>query len=327
MKIFDFSLQGNYIDLIILVVLFYFMSEAFKYGFWIILADFFGFLFSLIFSLWGYMYVSQFLRSNFSLSHSLSNALGFLVTASLLESIIGFFLTKVVRKIPYKFFKKPWDNFAAVFPSLGQGLVLVSFILTLFVGFPVSPKIKSDIFSSKIGGKLVKETAGIESRLKDIFGGLIEDSLTYLTVKPESYESIAINVYEKKLSVDELSEKEMFSLVNQERKKVGLPELTWKIELVLVARAHAKDMWEREYFGHLSPEGEDVGDRLDEALISYQLAGENLALAPSLQTAHTGLMNSEGHRKNILNLEFKRIGIGVIDNGVFGKMFVQIFTD
>jgi uncharacterized protein YkwD len=38
-------------------------------------------------------------------------------------------------------------------------------------------------------------------------------------------------------------------------------------------------------------------------------------------------MNSEGHRKNILDPEFKRLGIGVIDNGVYGKMFVQIFTD
>jgi uncharacterized protein YkwD len=52
-----------------------------------------------------------------------------------------------------------------------------------------------------------------------------------------------------------------------------------------------------------------------------------LALAPTLATAHTGLMNSEGHRANILEPKFKRVGIGVIDNGVYGKMFVQVFTD
>jgi uncharacterized protein YkwD len=86
-------------------------------------------------------------------------------------------------------------------------------------------------------------------------------------------------------------------------------------------------MWRRNYFGHVSPEGHDAGDRLNAAEVSYQMAGENLALAPTLQSAHTGLMNSEGHRANILDPDFRRVGIGVIDNGYYGKMFVQVFTD
>ena len=111
------------------------------------------------------------------------------------------------------------------------------------------------------------------------------------------------------------------------RRKRGLHELTWRPEVVPVAREHARDMWEREYFGHVSPEGKDVGDRLEEAGVSYTFAGENLALAPTVITAHNGLMNSEGHRENILEEEFNRMGIGVIDNGVNGKMFVQVFTN
>jgi uncharacterized protein YkwD len=86
-------------------------------------------------------------------------------------------------------------------------------------------------------------------------------------------------------------------------------------------------MWERKYFSHISPEGEDVGDRLDRHNINYFYAGENLALAPTTQTAHNGLMNSEGHRRNILEPQFRSVGIGVIDNGVYGKIFVQVFTD
>jgi uncharacterized protein YkwD len=70
-----------------------------------------------------------------------------------------------------------------------------------------------------------------------------------------------------------------------------------------------------------------VGDRLQEHNVRYFLAGENLALAPTLNTAHEGLMNSPGHRANILEKNFRRIGIGVIDNGVYGKMFVQVFAD
>lgn len=323
----DFSLQGNWVDLVSVAILIYFVSEAWTYGFWIILADFLGFLLSLVLSLRLYSFASILLRENFSLPHSVSNALGFLLTASLLEAIIGFFLTSFIKKIPYRFWKKPWINLLATFPALGQGVILISFILTLVIGLPISPNLKSDITSSRIGGLLVQKTSGLEVYINKIFGGLIEDSLTYLTIKPGSRESIPLNVYEEKLSIDEKSEAEMFRLVNEERKKRGIKELVWRPEAVAVARAHAEDMWKRQYFGHISPDGKDVGDRLEEAGVEYRFAGENLALAPTLQTAHNGLMNSEGHRANILEPGFRRIGIGVVDNGVYGKMFVQIFTD
>jgi len=215
----------------------------------------------------------------------------------------------------------------ATIPATGQGLIILSFILTLLVGLPITPKIKADVTESRIGGFLVKQTTGLEARLNEIFGGLVEDSLTYLTVRPGSREAIPITVEQGELKADEVAEAEMFRLVNDERKKRGIGVLEWRTEVIPVARAHAKDMWEREYFGHVSPEGEDVGDRLNNAGISYSTAGENLALAPTISTAHNGLMNSEGHRANILEPEFRKVGIGVIDNGVYGKIFVQIFTD
>ncbi|MGB6881746.1 MAG: CAP domain-containing protein, partial [Microgenomates group bacterium] len=155
----------------------------------------------------------------------------------------------------------------------------------------------------------------------------VEDSLTYLTIKPGSRERIVLEVKTQELVADKIAEAEMFRFLNQEREKIGLTKLVWEPEIVPVARAHATDMWERRYFGHVSPEGEDVGDRLDKAGVNYGFAGENLALAPTISTAHIGLMNSEGHRANILESKFKKVGVGVIDNGVYGKMFVQVFTN
>jgi uncharacterized protein YkwD len=195
------------------------------------------------------------------------------------------------------------------------------------LGLPLDPKVKTDITGSKIGGVLIQKTSGLEAKVNEIFGGAIEDSLTYLTVKPGSREVVPISVDKRELTIDEAAEKGMFDLVNEERKKRELKELEWDQKITVVARAHAKDMWERSYFGHVSPEDEDVAVRLDEADIGYNIAGENLALAPTLSTAHTGLMNSEAHRENILEKDFKKIGIGVIDNGVYGKMFVQVFTN
>lgn len=323
----ELSLRGNWIDLVILVVILFFVSEAIRVGFWIMLVDFISFFLSLVVALRGYQYLGGFLRSNFSLTHSISNALGFLIIAVLIEGVFGLSFSFLVRKIPYKLWKGTWSKIVAVLPGIGEGLILSSFILTLLLGLPLDPKVKFDVTNSRIGGILVQKTSGLEAKVNEIFGGVIEDSLTYLTVAPGSREVVPISVDKRELTIDEVSEQGMFMLLNEERKKRGLKELMWDQKLTVVARAHATDMWERSYFGHISPEDEDVATRLDKAEVSYNIAGENLALAPTVSTAHTGLMNSEAHRVNILERDFKKVGIGVVDNGVYGKMFVQVFTD
>src|SRR4030042_3577049 len=312
-------MQGNWVDLVILIVLCYFVSEAWRLGFWIILADFLGFLVSILLALLGYQYASLFLKNNFTLPRSVANALGFIMVAGFAEGIFGYIFFRLIKTIPYKFWKKPWNNLLAIIPSLGQGIIIISFVLMLIVSLPVVSSLKKDVVNSKIGGLLVKQTSGIEAKINEIFGGLVEDSLTYLTVKPGSTELLKLNISEKELLVDEQTEKDMFKLLNDERRKRGIKELSLRDELVPVARAHAVDMWERSYFGHVSPDGEDVTVRLNLVKIPFKLVGENLALAPTVQTAHVGLMNSEGHRKNILDPEFKRIGIGVVENGLYGK--------
>jgi uncharacterized protein YkwD len=321
------SLNGNWVDLVILVIFAYYISEAWRVGLWVILADFFAFFLSLLLALRGYALVSGFMRTNFALSHSLSNALGYLVVAGASESILSSAFGFLVSKVPEKFWHKPWSKALAILPALGEGIILVAFILTLVMGLPVTPRVKEDVSASKIGGAIITKTTGLEATLNEIFGGVIEDSLTYLTIKPGSKDSIPIQAKADQLTVDAVSESAMFKLVNDERIKEGVGELTWRPELVPIARAHAEDMWKRGYFSHYSPNGKDVGDRLDDAHVTYTIAGENLALAPTLPTAHNGLMNSPGHRANILEPRFKRMGIGVIDNGFYGKMFVQIFSD
>jgi uncharacterized protein YkwD len=319
--------QGNWVDLVIILVLIYFAADAWKTGFWIILADFVSFLLSLLIALSGFSLFANNLTYFFSLNRSIANALGFFIAAGLSEAVLGFVFTNIVTRIPYKFWKKPWNNIAGIIPALGQAFVIISFLLTLIVSLPVTPLVKRDVINSPIGGYLVQKTVGIEAQLKEIFGGLAEDALTYLTVKPGSTESIELTCDPLNLSVDDVSETEMLKMVNNERKRVGVKELILRPDLIPIARNHAKDMCERHYFGHVSPDGEDVGKRLEKSNITYRIAGENLAVAPTLKTAHTGLMNSEGHRRNILDPDFRRMGIGVLDDGIYGKIFVQIFTE
>jgi uncharacterized protein YkwD len=187
--------------------------------------------------------------------------------------------------------------------------------------------IKLEINNSKLGGVLIRSTSFAERRLYDVFGGLSTESLTHLVISPESMESVALSVDNLHLMPDEKAEMELYDLVNRERGIAGLAEFEWNENLVNIARRHASDMWTRKYFSHYSPEGNNAGDRLEAGGVNYYLAGENLALADSVDTAHQGLMNSEGHRANILSPNFKKIGIGVVDNIQYGKLFVQIFTD
>lgn len=120
-------------------------------------------------------------------------------------------------------------------------------------------------------------------------------------------------------------EQQMVNLVNQERQKQGLAPLKINSELVKVARLKAKDMIENNYFDHQSPTYGSPFDMMNQFNISYRTAGENLAGHQTVEGAHNGLMNSPGHRANILNESFTEVGIGIVDGGPYGKMFVQLF--
>ena len=127
------------------------------------------------------------------------------------------------------------------------------------------------------------------------------------------------------LEADPLSERQLVALVNEERVAAGLAPLELDPRLVPVARAHATEMFRLRSFSHVSTVTGTPFDRLFAAGIRYTRAGENLAYARSVATAHRGLMDSPGHRENILRPEFTRIGIGVISAGPYGRMFTQLF--
>jgi uncharacterized YkwD family protein len=120
-------------------------------------------------------------------------------------------------------------------------------------------------------------------------------------------------------------EQQMLDLVNQEREKQGLPALKADPELTKVARVKAKDMIDNNYFDHNSPTYGSPFDMMKKFGVEYNTAGENLAGNSSVEGAHTSLMNSQGHRENILKADYTSVGIGVVDGGQYGKMFVQMF--
>lgn len=120
-------------------------------------------------------------------------------------------------------------------------------------------------------------------------------------------------------------EAQMLQLVNAERTKAGLPALQADPQLAKTARAKSQDMITYNYFDHQSPDLGSPFDQMRAAGIRYTTAGENIAGNHSVEAAHQALMNSPGHRANILNPAFKKIGIGIVHGGPYGMMFTQQF--
>jgi len=119
-------------------------------------------------------------------------------------------------------------------------------------------------------------------------------------------------------------EVEIVKLVNQERAKRGLSALKLNEKLSDVARLKSKDMSEKKYFSHTSPTYGSPFDMMKKFGISYRTAGENIAQGyTTAQAVVNAWMNSEGHRANILNANFKEIGVGYYANGnYFTQMFI-----
>lgn len=103
----------------------------------------------------------------------------------------------------------------------------------------------------------------------------------------------------------------MLSLVNQERAKVGCSPVTANSSLTSLAEDFSKAMADQNFFDHTDPSGASPWDRAARLGIT-NLGGENIARGQSDAAAvMDAWMNSPGHRANILNCDFKTLGVGV----------------
>ncbi len=104
---------------------------------------------------------------------------------------------------------------------------------------------------------------------------------------------------------------EMLGYINADRKANGLPALTLTKTLSDGAYLKSKDMAVNNYFSHTSPTYGSPFDMMKSLGISYSAAGENIALNSSIKGAHDAFMNSSGHRANVLNRGFSKLGLGI----------------
>ncbi len=320
------SIPINFFDIILLVGFGFYIYEESSLGALPALTNLIAIVVSFMGGLMLYPFFSALITNLFSLSKGISDAVSFLLICTVLflvtTNIIAFFTRKSSLLFPNKYSRA----LGAIFGALSF-LLISAFIVSILLSFPVSTVIKSQIRTSLSGKFLFTKTLSLEVATHRIFGGALSDSLNFLTIKPDADSTITLHFKTNNGTIDTVSEKQMLKLINHEREKRGISQLVLSTRLTKVARQHAQDMLMRGYFSHYTPEGLSPFDRLEKENITYNSAAENLAFAPEVDLAVSGFMKSEGHRKNILDPSFHKVGIGVIDAGIYGKMFVQEFTD
>ena len=247
------------------------------------------------------------------------------ISAGLAVHLLGHFL--LLRRLSEDAHERPTNRALGMLPGFVSGLITAAVFGALLLSVPLPDALREPARESALANRLAAQTERLEMALRPVFDEAIAQTLTRLTIRPGSDERVELDFKVANTTARPDLEARMLELVNAERAAAGLPALAPDPEMTGVARKHSADMFARGYFAHQTPEGLSPFDRMKRDSVSFRTAGENLALAPTLSVAHTGLMNSPGHRANILQPAFGRLGIGIMDGGRRGLMVTQNFRN
>jgi uncharacterized membrane protein required for colicin V production len=216
------------------------------------------------------------------------------------------------------------DRILGTVPAGVRSLFIVAVAVLAIETLPVASEVKAAVETSRTGRVVNAQIAALQPEIAAITGQLGGSPLLVTRIGEDQTEHLELPDGID-LAADPIAERQLFDLVNDERTQRGIGALQWDDRVLPVARAHSEEMFRLKYFSHESPVTGSPFDRLKAAQITYSRAGENLAYAQSVAVAHRALMDSPGHRENILRPEFTRIAIGVINAGIYGRMFTQLF--
>jgi uncharacterized protein YkwD len=318
----------NPIDVLLVIIIVLSLLNGYRRGFVHGLLDLAAWVLSLVAGLRYYPPVARWLGPHFDLwSEVWDQPIAFVLVAfvaGVLVHVIGYWL---LRRLPEDIHERSFNRVFGLLPGFVNGLITAAIVSALLLAIPLNEGLSERTRDSALVNRLAVYAERLEGQLRPVFGEAIARSLNLLTIRPDSNERVTLPFTVEKTRPRPDLEKRMLDLVNQERQAAGLRPLAPDPELTEVARRHSADMFARGYFAHDTPEGISPFDRMRAANVRFTTAGENLALAPTIPVAHTGLMNSPGHRANILRPEFGRVGIGVMDGGMRGLMVSQEFRN
>jgi uncharacterized protein YkwD len=317
----------NLVDLLLIVIILLGAFSGYRRGF---LAGTIGLLLlvlSFLFAFKAYPYVAAFFERHSTSIGVWTLPLAFLCCYVVARIVLSAILSSIAGGVSRDTHEDAANKLLGIVPGTVNGLINAALVSVLLFATPLSDGLSKKTRESEVANRLTPPVEWIEEKLAPVFDKAIRHTINSLTVAEESKESIKLPFSVKDALVRADLEVKMLVLVNEERAKQGLPPLKTDPDMQQLAREYSRDLLARGYFSHTSPEGKTLGDRMRAAHLRYITAGENLALAPTLSRAHNGLMNSPGHRANILHKAFGRVGIGILDGGRYGLMVTQEFRN
>ena len=318
----------NIIDILLVVLVLLSALNGWRRGFIRGVLDLLAWALSLLAGLRFYASVARWLGPHVDLWPDVwDRPAAFAVVAVTAFVAVKFFSHAILRRLPNNIDERLINRLLGIVPGLANGLITAAIVSALLLAIPLNEALRERTRESALVNRLAGYAERLETALHPVFGDAIAETLNLLTVQPESHQRVVLPYKVPTSRPRPDLEARMLQLVNKERIAAGVKALAPDPEVTEVARGHSADMFARGYFAHDTPEGRDPFDRMREAKVRFVTAGENLALAPTVQIAHTGLMSSPGHRANILHKDFGRVGIGVMDGGIRGLMVSQEFRN
>lgn len=317
----------NLIDILLILVVVLATWGGWQKGFILGILDLLALGISLIGTFVLYPYLVQFINNYIYSEGIWTLPISFIITYITLRLLIGLIINRILSDVPPDSHYQGANRFLGLVPGFVNGLIYATILAALLLAIPLGEKISHQTRNSKLVTRITVPANWLEEKLSPVFDKAVERTMNRMTVKPGTEEFVELPFTVDKVDIRADLEKQMLSMVNAERIKEGLNPVKADPELTDVARAHSRDMFARGYFSHVAPEGKGPFDRMREARVKFSHAGENLALAQTLDLAHSGLMHSPGHRANILRPQFGRLGIGIIDGGMHGLMISQEFRN
>ncbi|RYZ06049.1 MAG: hypothetical protein EOO24_11985 [Comamonadaceae bacterium] len=317
----------NPVDVLLVLIVLLGAWGGWRRGFIFTALDLLTLLASLVAAFVGYRYAVDLLERMFPPLGVWIAPLTFTAIFLLAHFILGGLALSAVRNLPAPVHQNVVNRVVGLAPGTVNGAIHATVAAVLLLVLPLGAMVGGWSRDSALAGRFSAPAEWVEVQLSPIFNPAIQRTLQGVTLPPDSRNTLSLPVRVKDAEPQPELEARMLVMLNAERARHGLQPLRADPELTAVARAHSHDMFDRAYFSHVSPEGKTLANRLRQAKVGYLAAGENLALAPTLSGAHQGLMNSPGHRANILRPQFGRVGIGVLDGGVHGLMVTQNFRN
>jgi uncharacterized protein YkwD len=323
----DWNWDWNWVDLVLIAVVLLGALDGWVRGFLRATLELATLVASLLAAFAGYRWPADWLGAQFPALDVWAAPIAFVASFVLVHLLLALLVRGLLRGVPERAHGHGINRFLGLAPGAANGAINAVVVALLLLTVPLGETVHKEVRASALATQLAEPAETIESALAPIFDPAVRRTLQALTVQPESRASIPLRFRTTQATQRADLEARMLELVNGERARQGLAPLKADPELAAVARAHSRDMLARGYFSHVTPDGKDLGDRLRASHAFYLRAGENLAFAHSLPVAHQGLMNSPGHRANILRPEFGRLGIGILDAGARGIMVTQNFRN